>query len=61
MPKIILNVELKSADVRAQLKTLQGGIDALAQSLQNIRVNKDLTAQLNALTKYYNAIASAAQ
>lgn len=61
MAKIILNVELKSADVRAQLKTLQGGIDALAQSLQNIRVNKDLTAQLNALTKYYNAIASAAQ
>lgn len=61
MAKIILNVELKSANVDAQLKTLKSGIDSVAQSLKNITVNKDLTAQLNALTKYYNAVASAAQ
>lgn len=61
MAKIILNVELKSANVDAQLKTLKSGIDSVAQSLKNITVNKDLTAQLNALTKYYSAIASAAQ
>lgn len=60
MAKIILNVELKSANVDAQLKTLKSGIDSVAQSLKNITVNKDLTAQLNALTKYYNAVASAA-
>lgn len=61
MAKIILNVALKSANVDAQLKTLKSGIDSVAQSLKNITVNKDLTAQLNALTKYYNAVASAAQ
>lgn len=61
MAKIILNVELKSANVDAQLKTLKSGIDSVAQSLKNITVNKDLTAQLNALTKYYNAVANAAQ
>lgn len=61
MAKIILNVELGQKKVLNDLKTLKSGIENIASSLGNVKVNKDLTAQLNALTKNYNALAKAAQ
>lgn len=61
MAKIILNVELGQEKVLNDLKTLESGIKNIASSLGNVKVNKDLTAQLNALTKNYNALSKAAQ
>lgn len=61
MAKILLNVELNDKGVASNLKTLESGIKNIANSLGNVKVNKDLTAQLNALTKNYNALAKAAQ
>lgn len=61
MAKIILNVELGQKKVLNDLKTLKSGIENIASSLGNVKVNKDLTAQLNALTKNYNALSKAAQ
>lgn len=61
MAKIILNVELGQKNVLNDLKTLKSGIENIASSLGNVKVNKDLTAQLNALTKNYNALSKAAQ
>ena len=61
MAKIILNVELGQEKVLNDLKTLKSGIENIASSLGNVKVNKDLTAQLNALTKNYNALSKAAQ
>lgn len=60
MAKILLNVELNDKGVASDLKTLESGIKNIANSLGNVKVNKNLTAQLNALTKNYNALAKAA-
>lgn len=61
MAKIVLNVELGQKQVLKDLELLKSGIKNIASSLGDVKVNKDLTAQLNALTKNYNALAKAAQ
>ena len=61
MAKIILNVELAKSNVVKNLKELEVGIQGIGKSLSGVKVNKNLTAQLNALTKQYNALAKAAK
>lgn len=61
MAKIILDVELKNTLATQQLKQLETSIKSVADSLSSVKVNKDLTAQINSLTKYYNSLAKVAQ
>ena len=61
MAKIILNVDLNSAPAKEQLKSLQNAIQSIATTLSNVKADKNLTAQINALTKNYTALANAAQ
>ncbi len=61
MAKIILNVELAKSNVVKNLKELEAGIQGIGKSLGDVKVNKNLTAQLNALTRQYNALAKAAK
>lgn len=61
MAKIILDVELKNTLATQQLKQLETSIKSVADSLSGVKVNKDLTAQINSLTKYYNSLAKVAQ
>lgn len=56
MAKILLNVELSTAKASQQIKALETNFTQLAKSLKGIDVNKDLTKQLNALAKAYQAI-----
>lgn len=57
MAKILLNVELNSKVAQSGVDQLKKSIDLIANSLNNIQPNKDLTAQLNALAKAFNALA----
>lgn len=61
MAKIILNVDLNSAPAKEQLKSLQNAIQSIATTLSNVKADKNLTAQINALTKNYTALANASQ
>ena len=61
MAKIILNVDLNSAPAKEQLKSLQNAIQSIATTLSNVKADKNLTAQINALTKNYTALANATQ
>jgi TP901 family phage tail tape measure protein len=61
MAKIILDVELKNTLATQQLKQLETSIKSVADSLSGVKVNKDLTTQINSLTKYYNSLAKVAQ
>lgn len=61
MAKIILNVDLNSAPAKEQLKSLQNALQSIATTLSNVKADKNLTAQINALTKNYTALANAAQ
>lgn len=61
MAKIILDVQLKNTLATEQLKQLETSIKSVADSLSGVKVNKDLTAQINSLTKYYNSLAKVAQ
>lgn len=60
MAKIIINVELNSKAAQTDLKGLQTSVETIVNSLQNVRPNKNLTSQINALSRYYNALAKAA-
>ncbi|MCH5315496.1 MAG: phage tail tape measure protein [Eubacterium sp.] len=59
MAKLILTI---SADNKAtqSVKLLNTEIKALSQTLSSIKVDRNLTAQINALTKHYTALAKAA-
>lgn len=55
--KLTVNTDLKQAKVAVD--TLKKSFADLAKQLSTITVNKNLTAQLNALTKYYDSVANA--
>ena len=55
--RLVVNTDLKQA--KAAVDTLKTSFADLAKQLSTITVNKDLTAQLNALTKYYQSLAKA--
>lgn len=57
MAKILLNIELNSKVAQSGVDQLKKSIDLIANSLNSIQPNKDLTAQLNALAKAFNALA----
>lgn len=61
MAKIILNVDLNAAPAQKELKALENAIKGIASTLSNVKADKNLTAQINALTKNYTALANAAQ
>ena len=61
MAKILLNVELNAKQAQSGLDQLKQSLGLIVDSLKNIQPNKDLTAQLNALAKAYNALAREAQ
>ena len=61
MAKIILNVELRSEQASKEITNLQKSVDLIANTLKSVQPNKDLTAQLNALAKAFNALAREAQ
>lgn len=54
---LVVNTDLKQA--KAAVNTLKISFADLAKQLSTITVNKNLTAQLNALTKYYDSVANA--
>lgn len=60
MAKIILNVEINSAPAKQQLKSLQNLLQVTADAVNKIEVNKDLTAQINAVSRLLKNTASAA-
>lgn len=55
--KLIVDTDLKQAE--KAVATLKKSFADLAKQLSTITVNKDLTAQLTALTKYYQSLAKA--
>lgn len=55
--RLVVNTDLKQA--KAAVDTLKTSFADLAKQLSTITVNKNLTAQLNALTKYYDSVANA--
>ena len=55
--RLVFNTDLKQA--KAAVDTLKTSFADLAKQLSTITVNKNLTAQLNALTKYYDSVANA--
>lgn len=55
--RLVVNTDLQQA--KAAVDTLKKSFADLAKQLSTITVNKDLTAQLNALTKYYQSLAKA--
>lgn len=58
MAKIVLTI---TADNKAtqSVKLLNAEVQTLSKTLSSIKVNKNLTTQINALTKHYTAIAQA--
>ena len=60
MAKILLNVDLKTKEAIDSVNKIKGSIDVLAKSFEGVKVNKDLTAQIQALTKYYKELTTAA-
>ena len=58
MAKIVLTI---SADNKAtqSVKLLNAEVQTLSKTLSSIKVNKNLTTQINALTKHYKAVADA--
>lgn len=61
MAKILLNVGLNAKPANAELDSLKDSIKAIADSISSIKTNKNLTSQLNALSKVYASLAKAAQ
>ncbi|MBQ0125825.1 MAG: phage tail tape measure protein [Clostridiales bacterium] len=61
MAQILLKVNLDSKNATQGLKQLEASIKNIASGLGDVKVNKDLTAQINALTKAMNAAAKQAE
>lgn len=60
MAKILLNVEIDSKKADAGLNTLKESLTKVVKELGELKPNKDLTAQLNALARSYSAVEKAA-
>lgn len=61
MAKIILNVELNTKGAQSGLDLLKKSLSKVANSLNQMKPDKDLTAQIKALSEYYNSLAAAAK
>lgn len=61
MAKIILNVELNTKGAQSGLDLLKKSLSTIANSLNKVQPNKDLTEQVKALSDYYKALATAAK
>lgn len=61
MAKIILNVELNTKGAQSGLDLLKKSLSKVASSLNQMKPDKDLTAQIKALSEYYNSLATAAK
>lgn len=60
MANILLSVRLDTQQATADFRQFQDSIELIAESLQNIHPDKNLTAQINALSRYYSNLARAA-
>lgn len=60
MAKIVLQIVPKNKEAAQSVKLLNAEAQTLSKTLSSIKVNKNLTAQINALTKHYTALAKAA-
>lgn len=59
MAQITLIVDTDLSKTKNSIKVLKTSFIVLSRQLSKLSVNKDLTAQLNALTKYYDSVANA--
>ena len=59
MARIVLSVTTDTSKALKGISTLKTQITSLAEQLSKLKVNKDLTAQITQLTKYYQSLASA--
>lgn len=60
MAKIVLQIVPKNKEATQSVRVLNAELETLSKTLSSIKVNKNLTAQINALTKHYTALAKAA-
>ena len=58
MAKLVLTIQANDK-ASESVQALNKEVQVLSQTLSSIKVNKDLTAQINALTKHYTALANA--
>lgn len=58
MAKIVLTINANNKATES-VKLLNAEVQTLSKTLSSIKVNKNLTAQINALTKHYKAVADA--
>lgn len=58
MAKIVLTINANNKATQS-VKLLNAEVQTLSKTLSSIKVNKNLTAQINALTKHYKAVADA--
>lgn len=61
MAKIILNVELNTKGAQSGLDLLKKSLSKVTATLNQMKPDKDLTAQIKALSEYYNSLATAAK
>ena len=61
MAQIKLTITADTQGVQKSVEQIKNQFTALSQQLSQLTVNKDLTAQINALSKYYKSLASAAE
>lgn len=61
MAKIVLNVELNTKGAQSGLDLLKKSLSTIANSLNKVQPNKDLTEQVKALSEYYKSLATAAK
>lgn len=59
MAKIVLTINANNKATQS-VKLLNAEVQTLSKTLSSIKVNKNLTTQINALTKHYTALAKAA-
>ena len=59
MAKIVLTISANNKATQS-VKLLNAEVQTLSKTLSSIKVNKNLTTQINALTKHYTALAKAA-
>ena len=57
MAQLTLNVRLNTTEVDKGVQSLQAKFVPIQQTLQGLKINKDLTAQIKALTEYYKTFA----
>lgn len=59
MARIVLSVTTDASKALKGISALKTQITSLSQQLSKLKVNKDLTAQITQLSKYYQSLASA--